>query len=266
MILAHRAALNGLQLDSVDSRIIIQSIREEDGREVTNTVGIPGAGSRVTSEHRDSLDVIIRFAIRARKREMITRETVIEAVNAWAAGGGWLTLGHKPGRRLRVVLAQAPGSKDPWTLTEDYALTFRAYAVPYWQEENPAIMQRKNTNSATFTLGVNGSVKSVCEASFHNTSGSTVNTFSVDTGESAMSFSGLGIANGETLEIDHEDTGRRFILRARIKSAGGVYRSVLDRRSAASDDDLYVTPGNHSVVMTAGGTGTMQLMCAGRFL
>ena len=63
---------------------------------------------------------------------MAGREAVLEAVNSWAASGGTLTLSHKPGRRLAVVLAQAPGMGNAWEWTNEFSLVFRSYAIPFW--------------------------------------------------------------------------------------------------------------------------------------
>lgn len=266
MLLRHRVALDGIQLDEVDGRIMIQRIETADGKENISTISLAGSsGSRVTSVHRDSLDITVRFTIRLRKTEMADRETILEKVNAWAYHGGWLTTNYKGNRRIRVFRAQAAGAGDPWEWTKTYAIIFRACGVPYWQEAEPEALSRTNTSSETLTVGVSGNVESVMEATFQNTSGSTINTFSLDTGESKMVFSGLGLANGETLAIDHDDSGKKCVLRIRIRSTGGVWRSALNKRTQESSDDLFVTPGVHRVTMQAGGRGKITVRCSGRF-
>ena len=266
MQLRHRVALDGVQLDSVDSRIMIQRIETGDGKENISAVSLMGdSGSRVTNIHRDSIDITVKFCIRLKKRNMAEREEVLEKANAWAFAGGWLTTNYKTDRRIRVFRAQAAAAGDPWEWTKVYQIVFRACGVPYWQQENPAIVMMQNVNSANMTLGVVGSEKSVLEAQFQNTSGSTVNTFSISTGESIMSFSSLGLANGETLVIDHSDNGKRCDLRLRIRSTGGVYRSAMNKRSTGSSDELTISPGTRTVSMSAGGAGKITVSCYGRF-
>ena len=71
MQLRHRVALDGRQLDEIDWRIMIQKIETADGKENISAVSLMGgSGSRVTSEHRDSLDVTVKFTLRLRKTEM----------------------------------------------------------------------------------------------------------------------------------------------------------------------------------------------------
>lgn len=265
MQLRHRVALDGMQLDSVDSRIMISRIETGEGKDNVQSVSLAdnSVGSRVTSIHRDSIDITIKFRIRLKKRRMEEREEVVEKVNAWAMNGGWLTTNYKTNRRIRVFRAKPAVAGDPWEWTKEYAVVFRACGVPYWQEQTPTTMRQQNVSSANMTIGISGSDKTVMEAEFKNTSGSTCNTFSINTGESNMVFTDLGLANGETLVIDHDDNGKRCLLRLRIRSAGGVYRSVLDKRTGS--DDLDVTPGIKNVSVSAGNAGTITISCSGRY-
>ena len=266
MQLRHRVALDGKQLDEIDWRIMIQKIETADGKENISTVSLMGgSGSRVTNEHRDSLDVTVKFTIRLRKTEMAAREEILEKINAWAFAGGWLTTNYKDNRRIRVFRAQAAGAGDPWDWTKVYSIVFRACGVPYWQEKNAETVSFQNVSSKSMTFGVNGSEKSVLNVQFKNTSGSTTNSFTINTGESSMSFSNLGLASGETLVIDHADNGKRNILRIRIKNTGGSYRSAMSKRNTSSSNELTVSPGTHTISFTAANSGTITISCNGRF-
>ena len=265
MVLKHRVALNGVQLDSVDDRIMISGVVTGDGKENIQTVSLWGdtTGSRVTSMHRDSLDITVKFRIRLKKRSMADREEVIEKVNAWASAGGQLTTNYKTNRLINVFLAQAAAAGDPWEWTKEYSLVFRACGVPYWQSYSATGVTNKSSNAFSFT--VKGSARSVMNVTFKNKSGSTCDTFSVDTGESSMSFSSLGLGNNETLYITHNDTGRKCLLEITIKDTNGVYRSAMSKRSVGSSDDLYVTPGSRTITVTAQGAGDITVSNYGRF-
>ena len=261
MILSHRAALNGVELDSIDSRILIQGIEEAEGKDQISAVSLfGGVGQRITNQHRDTLDVTVRFSIRQKKSDMQARSDVFEKVNAWAAAGGWLTVNYKADRRLRVICAKYPTAGDQWNWTNTYAIVFRAYAIPYWQQAEPGKLTATGS-SITRQFGVAGSVKTVMDISFKNTSGATCATFTVSAGGSTIALTGLDLANGETLHIDHTEDG---LLRIRIQS-GSSYRSALGKRTTASSDDLWVNHGNVTVTVTAQRTGSLTMSCAGRF-
>ena len=83
MKLTRRAALNGVQLDEIDSRILIQGIEPAAGKDQLTTVSLwGGVGSRVTGEHRDTLDVIVKFSLDIKKRQYQERSEVFEKVMA----------------------------------------------------------------------------------------------------------------------------------------------------------------------------------------
>ena len=261
MVLKHRVALDGVELDSIDDRIIITKVEEPDGKEQFSAVSLWGSnGSRVTELHRDHLDVTVKFVIRIRKRDMAGREEVLEKVNAWACAGGWLTLNYRENRRIRVFMLQAAGMGDAWDWTREFAVTFRACGVPYWQETGGTIIDRRGINGGTFQVGAAGSAQSVMEVSFRNTSGGVINTFSISCADCSMSFTGLGLANGETFEIKHADNGKRCVLQI---LAGG--RSALACRSMGSSNDLFINPGTKNVTVSAGGNGNLTISCRGRF-
>lgn len=264
MILSRRVALNGVQLDGIDNRILIQGIRPSAGKEQISAVSIyGGTGQRVTGQHRDTLDVSVIFSMRIRKTDLAARSELFEKVCGWAASaanGGWLTLNYKQNRRLRVRCAQLPDEGDLREWTNRYTIVFRAYSVPYWQQITPETLTVTGASSATQTFTVPGTTQSVLGLEFLNTSSSTCDTFSITAGSSTFSLTDLGLAAGETLVVDHTADG---ILRIRIH--GSSWRSVMAKRTAESSDDLYVNPGEISVSMTAQRAGTLTISCAGRF-
>lgn len=264
MQLSRRVALDGVQLDSVDGRILIQSIETAAGREQISAVSLAGgAGSRVTGKHRDYVDIVVKFSINEKSYRPEARDEVLEKVNTWAAAGGWMTVNYKPDRKIRVIAEQLPGEGDIRNRGNSYAITFRAYGVPYWQEDTGTVVRIQNTQSVTRQVGLGGNQDAPAEFSFQNTSGSAVNTLSISCGGHSIAFSGLGLASGETLEIDHEDDGERCLQRIRIRSTGGTYRSAMDKRSGS--DEIMMKPGVNNVSISAGGTGTIIIRCAGRF-
>ena len=262
MIFSHRVALNGVQLDSLDNRILVQGVEEAAGKENISAVSLfGGVGQRITNRHRDYLDVTVRFSLRIRKDGLAARETLMEAIVAWATAGGWLTINYKADRRLRVVCQQLPTPGDPWNWTSTYSIVFRAYAVPYWQQVTPVTASGSGT-TVTKSVTVAGSEKTVVDVTYKNNASSSCATFKVTAGGSVIELSSLGLAAGETLSIDHDDDGR---LRIRIKNSSDEWRSALDKRTAASSDDLWVNPGTVQVKTVAQRTGAVTVSCAGRY-
>jgi hypothetical protein len=266
MITKRRVSLDGVQLDEIDDRIIIQGVEPQAGKDTINTVSQWGSdGSRVTGRHRDSLDINVRFALDMKRNVYDERSEVFEAIAGWAMGGGWLRTSTKPDRRIRVICAQLPAEGDPLAWTSEYTITFRAYGVPYWQQDGAGQLRLQNVSSVNTVFGVAGNVESVLEVTFENRSGGTINDWKIEAGNSKIVLAQLGLANKETLVIDHHDNGRRSVIRIRIKNTSGSHRSVLEKRTAASSNDLQVSPGDNTVKMTSGGAGDLLISCHGRF-
>lgn len=263
-----RAALGGQWLDETDERIICQGIEPGSGAFQMSTVTLyGGSGSRVTNAHRASLPVTVKFSIRAKRNDLATRSAIYEAVMNWASRalrGAWLTVNYKEGRRIWVRLTEAPAEEDLWDWTKTYNIRFTAYGVPYWQEASGNSLRVANVASNDrILLGVGGNTWTVLDASFENLSGSTVNSLRIQTGESLFQFSGLGLANRETLKISHTEEG---LLSLQIIGTGGSTRSAMAKRTKTSDHELRLEPGTERIRFQADGAGTLNLSSVGRFL
>ena len=232
---------------------MIRSIDPGTPKETVQSVSkMGGFGQRITGRHWDTIDVSVTYAIDIPKKRIADRRDVFDAVNAWAQDGGWLTINYMAGRRLYADSVTVPSSEDLWNWTEEFTIIFRAYAVPFWQSDT-------QTTSTSSTITVPGTAPTVCDAEIENDSGSTIDTLSVQVGRSAMSFSTLGLADGETLVISHAADGTLSI---RIRN-GSTYRSAMDKRTGGSADDLYVNPGSNLITVS---DGAHTVSCYGRWL
>ena len=260
MILSKRVALGGVQLDEIDPSIVIRSVDPGATKESVQTAAMMGgSGQQITSRHFDTLDVAVSFAIDLPKKQLAERRTVFDQVMAWAAAGGWLTVNFMTGKRVYIDSVTLPSSADLWNWTEEFQIVFRANAVPFWQDATATSISI--TSGGTGTIAVPGIAETVCSIDVKNTSGSTIDTLTVEAGDSSMSFTDLGLLNNEVLSIGHKKDGTLFI---RIYT-GSTYRSALGKRTGGSADDLYVKPGNRTITVSNTSTETTASVY-GRYL
>lgn len=256
MILTRRVALGGAQLDEIHSAIVIRRVDTGVPHEAVGAVNrMGGFGQRMTMHHWETLEVGVAYAIDVPKRQLALRREIFDAVNTWALQGGWLTTTSQPGKRMWAEKTVIPSSGDLWDWTDEYTITFRAYGVPFWQDAEATTVTDTLTED-TVLINVGGNVESVLDATFENTSGSTINTFSISAGGNTLNLSDLGLGNGETLTITHGTDGLLRIL------AGNT--NVLNKRSGS--DDLYVKPGARTVTVSAGGEGELTVSSIGRYV
>lgn len=262
MILKHRVALDGIELDSLDNRILVLGTSEAAAKETLTAVSTYGAGQRLAARHRDTIDVTVRFGIKG-AHDNTARSVLFDRVASWANGGGWLTINHRPDRRLRVVCAQLPAADDFAEWNAEYSITFRAYGVPYWQQVTPASVTANVTRTITKMLEVGGTAASPLELSYTNTSSTAINSISVSANGRTIALNGLLMSIGETLTIDHDVDG---LQRIRITGQGGSSRSVMRARTVESADEIWLSPGMCQISFNADQAGRLTLWSYGRYV
>ena len=257
MILSKRVALGGQQLDELHKAIVIRSIDPGVPNENISAVDrMGGAGSRITGDHFSTIDASVVYAIDIPKRRMAERRAVFDLVNAWANRKGWLTVNWLENRRLYVDKAILPGSGDLWEWTSEFTIVFRAYNVPFWQDETPVQAAGGTAASGRVNIQVDGTTESVLDVSFRNMSGMTINNFWVQANGNRITLTGLGLGGSATVEISHGTDG---LLRI---AAGGA--SAYHKYTGA--DDLYVNPGSVAVDFGADRAGILTVKNYGRWI
>lgn len=252
-------ALNGAELHAIDAAIVLQGVDEGAASWNIATGNRAGNdGQHVNGIEKRYRDVVVNFAI-AEKRDLIRRANIIQQVCGWAAAGGDLTVSYRDRQKLRVMCVSLPAVKslDKWA--ETYSITFRAYQVPFWQsmDAESAAISAGTSGSASLRVKETGGGKLCFKAT--NSSGSTVNTASISANGKTISFSSLGLANGEKLIGDYDDND---IQRLRILN-GSTYRSVLDKRTGA--DDVLLKQGGNTVSVSSGAALSWNVYTYGRW-
>ena len=257
MILSRRVALGGVQLDEVHEAIVIQSIDPGVPNETINAVErMGGAGQRITGQHWNTLDVQVTYGIDIPKNQLALRRQVFDMVNAWAMRKGWLTINYMENRRVWIDKVILPGSGDIREWTKEFTITFRAYNVPFWQDEVPAAAVSSTTQSGRIYVPVGGNVESVMDATFQNKSGMTIQNFRISAGGNTIQLSGISLGGSATLTISHGTDGLLKIM----KGSTSIYNKY------SGSDDLYVKPGNVAVEFTADRAGILTAQCFGRYV
>ena len=181
----------------------------------------------------------------------------MEDVQRWAMPGGLLTTSDRPDRVLCVVCESLPtvGSAQKWTGV--CSIGFMAYAVPFWEDETPRRVSITGNGSKTLFVPGFAAPASV-EATVKNTGSGTISSVTLTAGETSMTFNGLSLASGQTLTVSHDARG---LLTARI---GGT--SVLNKRTAASSDELELDPCRNATLTAAtNGTASTTFAVRGRY-
>ena len=256
MILSRRVALGGVQLDELDASIVIRSVDPGMAREnVTAVNRMGGAGQRVTFRHWETIEANVSFAIDLPKRQLAARKQIWDKVIAWANRKGWLTFNYIEGRRLYVDQVIYPDSGDLWAWTDEFTLTFRAYNVPFWQDETPASVTGDVTNGRLW-LEIPGNVRGVLDLTAQNISGMGIQNFKVTAGGCVIELKGINLGGAETLSISHGTDGL-----LRITAGGRNLYSMYQ-----GSDDLFVYPGSCAIDIATQRAVRVTAACYGRWI
>lgn len=248
--------LDGVELSSIAPEIIVTDITHNAPVREVRASDIAGRNGKLyTRTVTSSTGVTVSFEIHT--PDVRRRAAIMEDVQRWAMPGGVLTTSDRPNRVLRVVCESLPtiGSAQKWTGV--CSIGFVAYAVPFWEDETPRRVSITGNGSKSLFVPGFAAPASV-EAKVTNTGSGAISTVTLTAGDTSMTFAGLALGAGQTMTIAHDAHG---LLTARI---GGA--SVLDKRTAASSDELELEPGrNATLTITTNGTASTVFEVRGRY-
>lgn len=258
MMTRYEAWLDKKSLSAIDPAIYIRDISYDATRFVTTANDRPQRnGQRVTNRRAQSTSVTISFEIH--EQNVNRRQEVCQRVQAWAAKGGKLTTNDRRGQQLNVICESPPVVSSTLKWTQAIKIVLTAYEQPFWEDEYPRVVTLNGSDAKGYLYAPGNGFMTRVEASIRNTSSSILDALTIRAGGTTFSFARLGLANGETLEIDYDKTG---LLRVR---AGDV--SKMHCRTAESDDELMIETGVSSEVsVKAGGAVSVMFKARGLYL
>lgn len=260
MTTRYDATLAGTPLSMLGDAVYVLDIRESSPSYRTiSTDAFRRMGSRLIAQYRQGLTVTIRFAIRV--RDPHTRQLLASGICAWAAQEGYLTLSTRPDQRLYVRCTRLPYIDSALRWTGELTAEFTAYEVPFWEntvETSLSFAAAINT-MAYQDLYVPGTTETPLNASLDIINGATA--FRIgrsDTAYHGLTFSGMTLGAGSTVEITHDAQGLLS-----VSSGGG---SLMPYLQASSDDDVFFKPGVNTLYFYADDTVRVNARIRGRWL
>lgn len=247
------ATMDGVALSTIGG-IIVREVHEDAPTvEITNGERPGGYGQLVLGKKRQSLKVAIECLI-TEIHNLATRTAKAEALAKWA-NGSVLELSNHPGRVLNGYLSGEPTLGEVRDYNSALRVEFTADQVPYWEDKTATTATDSGTEESG-TLTVPGSVKTPVMVTVKPSS-STVTSFSVTVGGQTIALTDISVGTLQTLYIDRDE---RDNLRIRRGST-----SYMSYRTAASADDLMVSPGTVSYSFTASAAVNVTFSFKGRW-
>ncbi len=263
MITRYSVWIDNKGLQDIDPSIYITDIKEKEPKQSAVTASQAwGNGLRLLRMQRQSLSVVVRFAIR--ERDTARRRDICTRIRAWAQEG-YLTTSDRPGQRLYVVCEKIPTVTSALKWTDEMEMTFTAYDVPWWEDA------QANTATASSSLeSEHNWHRAVCYVCNRGTADAPVTVQVTAQGaidkllvyrdeRNKMAFDDLGMRAGDVFSISYDNRG---IVSIKVND-----RSVLDKRRGVSGDNFFCEPGRHSFVVQWGEAPfTVRAAVRGRYV
>lgn len=243
--------LNNISLTSIDDNLYIKDISYPAPQIAHTVTTFAGRnGGIVTNKRKDEASVQVTFELHVYDPQK--RQKALQEIILWATDGGKLQTSDRPDQFLRCVCTQLPSIDSAQKWTNDLSVTFTAYSVPYWQAMIPEKLTLTGSDVSD-SLYVPGNAETTADIVI--TASESITGLSVTFGNKTLTLDSLTVSEGESIEIGHDFNGLLYIMQ------DGV--SILNLRTAGSDDDLTAPCGNIGVSVYADGEFTAEISARG---
>lgn len=252
MISRYRVWLNDIQIADVSPQIYVSDISYQSIADTPTYSQIAVNDGQFTGKSYVKENTItVSFAIREYNTAL--RQEIIQNVISWASKGGWLKTSDRTGQRIYVRPTRFPAVQSVLDWTDDLSIEFKATDYPFWTDEFPETELLASGESGTIRLG--GTWKSYVEAEV--IANDSLSSLEITVGNTSITLEGLTVSAGDTILIHYSDD--HHILGIDCYRAGIWVNSLLDKRTADSDDDLIAEVGANSVSFVASGSAFCEI-------
>lgn len=246
-------SVDGVPL-AADYYLVQQVYENSPSVEIANGERPGRSGQLLIERKRQSMTVAAEIVIRE-LYDLAARSRAVEYLAKWA-DGEILALSSHPGRRLQVRLSSWPTVNEARNPASTIRLEWTAWHVPFWEDETDSSVRDEDTTDFDGTLFVGGTAET--PVSFLAVAKEEVTEVTVEAGDRFITLTGLGLSAGDTLALARDRFDSLAIM---VKG-----QSSMSCRTAASSDDLTVSPGPVHVGFGADGEMDIRFSARGRWL
>lgn len=178
-------------------------------------------------------------------------------------GRGELILDALPDRYFIAEVDAEAALKDTDWLSGEAAISFTCQPFARSVREDTASADTETGTAKTIHISVSGNYETPLAFDVKNTSGSVMDTATIETASERFDFAGLAMDEGEMLSARYTQDDLLLIT---ITGVDGAARSAMALRSTDSDDDLMLRPGRNAITVKTQRACSVRLSARGRWL
>lgn len=255
MISRYTVWLNDVSLEEIDPSIYVADISYTAASPEFSTLRLAATDGRYSGKGDYIKEAKISVSFEVHEYRTERRQEIVQNVAIWASKGGWLKTSDRMSQRIYVKPTRLPAVVSAMRWTDNLSVEFTAFDFPFWVDEYPTeITLARNGSGSLFVPGMRST-----PAELAVTATAAVSQVEVHAGNSTLILQGLGLVSGDVLTVSYTD--EHHILE--IKNGN---TSLLDKRTAESDDDLIVSPGVNTVSFSANGNSNCVISVRGVYV
>lgn len=255
MMSRYRVWLDDASLEEISPQIYVSDISYAAASPsyTASRIGMTDGQRTGDGDYYDGAMIVVSFAIR--EYNTAARQAILQNVAAWAAKGGWLKTSDRPDQMIYVRCNKLPAISSVLRWTQSLSIEFAAYDFPFWVDVEPVSVTVANGDTETFFLG--GIRRNYAE--FTLTAGAAITSITLRVGDTTLALSSLSVSSGDTVTLSY--TPDHHIMELKHGTT-----SILDKRTATSDDDLIAEVGENEVELTTDGTASCTVTVRGVYV
>lgn len=231
MVSRYEVTLNNVSMASLSNDLLILDVHYDPPEYSYSTYQVANRqGAGIYNKKKQSAKVRVDFEIHVYAIDQ--RQEVLQDVIEWCKDGGVLEINDRDGQQLVCICESLPSIDSVRDWTSPISVTFAAYDVPYWQQKTADILIIEGSNPSG-SLDIAGTSSEGTYVNCTIVPTSTMTTLKVIAGGTFIELTDFSTNKSLTIGYDENNN---FVI-------GTVDGSLLDKRTAASWDDLHVPCG-----------------------
>jgi len=230
--------LNGKHMNKIDKNLLVLNVTYPE-YEYTQTTYTPAGSEVVIIDNRKKAPAKVNVTFELHLYSITERQEALVKVIEWCKDGGTLKVNDRPGQQLRVVCEQLPamGSVRDWTAP--LTITFASYSCPYWEDDKETVITLQGVSARADVTAPGNAEETLVSAEITSMS-KNVEVLYVAAGKSTVALEGISLPVNGRIKIGYDNHGIFYIRQGS--------KSILDKRTAISYDDLRLPCGSESVL------------------
>lgn len=259
MISRYAVWLNDASLADISPKIYVSNISYQAVSPTRSSSRISAYDGKYTNDKDYIAENKITISFVVREYDTRNRQQIVQDVIAWASNGGVMKTSDRTGQYIRVMPTRFPAVLSVLNWLDELSIEFTSSDYPFWQDVNPYTVMLNNGSNGVLRLA--GTRDAFVEAEITILSNTT--KIRLECGDTFIELTGLSLNAGAWVKVHYTEDHHIFSIDYDNTESFG---SLLDKRTASSNDDLVAHVGENTVKLMVTGNAICTFSVRGVYM